>query len=565
LLASVAASCTGAIGDTVNREAAADGTSRGASTPTSSPPGSAGGPAGSGTPGGGIGSGVPGVTLGDGPALMPLARLGRTEYESTIRDLLGASVSARVTLPQEPVGPSSYTFASEIGGVERDLFEQGAQNAAAAATIPACSGGNERACAGDFVQTFGKRAFRRPLLDTESAQLLALYDGVQAAPIGYAHADALRTVVSAILQTPQFLYHWELGPQKPNLQGGLVALGPWEIASRLSYLIWGTMPDATLFQAAESHGLDGAAGIETQARRLLADRRGAHFAVDVFSQWVGMSKLAGLLKDRNVIASFSDSLKAAIQGETEQFIAKVVLESGTLEALLTSRESFVNGPLSAIYGMKGITGDAFRAQTLPGERSGLFTRSAFLAIKALPQESSPVHRGKVVSTRLLCNPILPPPPTLNVTPPPAQPGQTTRQRYDVHGKTPGCAACHAMMDPYGFAFESFDAAGQLRTTDAGQPVDASGSVTVDGKPLAFSSAAELMTGLAASSQVQGCVASQFMAFALSRSLVARDRAPLDVIVQAFRSSGADMRAMVVAFVTSDAFRFRAPAANEVTQ
>lgn len=570
--------CSGTIG---GGPGTGDGEQAAGGDPSGGTPGASGGASntkgggssgGGATAGAGSGPGDKGGLLGGLPVgsstLRPMRRLSKTEYENTVRDLLGPTVSVGVSLPLEPPGEASYRLPSEITPVELDLFEQGANNAARAGSgaIPACAGtADPRMCASDFVKSFGQRAFRRPVLDAEVTQLLALYDKLKAAPVSLSHADAMKTLLAAILQSPQFLFHWELGPQKPTTQNGRIALNGWEMASRLSYLIWGTMPDQALFQAAQNGDLATPEGIDAQTRRLLKDKtRAAYFAQNLFGQWIALEKLDGLIKDKSVTSDFA-SLVDPLRNETTQFITKAVLEDGTWSALLTSRDSFVNGPLSTLYGVKGVTGDGFKAQTLPAERAGLFTRAAFLAIKALPSEGSPIHRGKVISTRLLCNRIEPPPPSLMVMVPAGEPGKTERERYAVHGQTPGCAACHSMMDPFGFAFGNFDAVGRYRTTDQGKPIDASGTIEdLDGKRATFKDAGEMMALLAQSARVQSCATAQLMLLALGRTLSETDRAPLAQITKAFQSSG-DLRDLVVALAKSDSFRFRTPAEGEVTQ
>ena len=192
------------------------------------------------------------------------------------------------------------------------------------------------------------------------------------------------------------------------------------------------------------------------------------------------------------------------------------------------------------------------------------SRLAFLAIKSLPQESSPVHRGKVVSTRLLCNTILPPPPELMANPPPIGDNVQTREAYESHTTNPACAACHKVLDPFGFAFESFDPIGRYRDKEAGRPVNTAGSVFIDNKNVGYKGVADFMATLSKSAQVQACVANQALRFSLGREVGASDQASIVAVNKAF-SVGGDLRELAVAIARSETFRNRLPAPQEVTE
>jgi hypothetical protein len=302
-----------------------------------------------------------------------------------------------------------------------------------------------------------------------------------------------------------------------------------------------------------------------EARRLLQDRgRASTMALSLFGQWLGLAKLAALSKDASVISSFGEDLKRAMREETERFLTRAVLEDGRWTSVLQGRDSFLNEPLARLYGLPGITGAAFVARALPPERAGLFTLSAFLALKALPQESSPVHRGKVVAERLLCIHLAPPPPDLVVDPPPVAPGVQTREAYAKLTSPPACAGCHAVLNPLGFAFEGFDAVGRHRTTEAGRPVDTTGSIVLDGNRVAFGGALDLLAAIGTSVEARSCLVDQWMMFALGRPLEPGDEPSRAAVRAAFERRGHELHELVVALVTSDSFRLRVPAEEEVT-
>jgi len=389
------------------------------------------------------------------------------------------------------------------------------------------TGSDERACAQSFIRDFGKRASRRPLLSAEADKLVSLYDALRAAPITYTYAEATQTLLSAMLQSPQFLYHWELGPSAPLIEGGSLRLNGYEIASRLAYFLWATMPDDELFAAAESGGLDTADGVASQ-----------HGA----------------------------TLRGAMRSEFEAFVNATLGTRGSYVDLLTSANGFVSAPIAQLYGLSGTFGNQPIATPLPNGRVGLFSQSAFLAIEALPQEGSPVRRGKLVAERLLCRTIPPPPPGLNPEPPVVPDGVQTREAYAAHSEDAACAPCHVSMDPLGFAFEHFDAVGRYRDSEAGRPVDATGTIHgLDGAEVSFNGAGEMMKAIAASDEGQACLVTQLVGYALGRALGEFDMTTMNDGLLGFKSASLDVRKLVPFVASNKSFRYRIPAAGETIQ
>jgi hypothetical protein len=546
--------CTGTIGDTSAGQSEGKGTSS--------------------EPGGTVGPPVvapPGTAIEEGAGLMPLRRLSQAEYRNTIESLFGAGIMTTVRFPDEPLGPSTYGTPTQVTEVERDRFEQAGDEIAARviaslSTIAPCDAGkNERSCADAFVSVFGARIFRRPVLAAEKDALLALYDGLKAAPISDSHTDAMQTLVSAMLQSPQFLYHWELGSQAPIVEGGALRLGGYEVASRLAYFIWQTMPDDTLFTAAASGALDSADGVVAQAERLLSDSRASRMVLGMVGQWIGIGGLPALAKDSSVV-TVTDPLRQAMNAEFEAFTKYALLDRGSYTELLTAPYSFVSAPLAPIYGSAAGSSATPIKTNLSEGRMGLFSQSAFLAIKALPQESSPVRRGKLVADRLLCREIPPPPPGFAPVPPPLQPGQQTREAYAEHSTNSICKACHSQMDPLGFAFEHFDAVGRYRATEVGRPIDASGTVAgLDGKDVSFKDATELLPAIANSKEGQACMVSQVTRYALGRALGDFDGAALEQGLTDFQAGSLDIRKLIPTLAKSKSFRYRIPGAGEIIQ
>jgi hypothetical protein len=506
---------------------------------------------------------------------MPLRRLTAREYLNTVRDLLGDGTSlAPDDVPGEPDDLTNNAFPfrqpTSIGTVDaatlRDAAETLVKNAASRIpTLLPCTPANagaEASCASQFITTFGLKAYRRPLTSAEVTSLTGLYQAARTT-LALDFNGAIGVLVEAMLQSPGFLYHWELDPGPAVRDGAVVQLGSYQLASRLSYFLWGSMPDPALFTAAAAGQLSTPAGVETQARRMLADRKAESMVADFVEDLLDVNTIAIRPKDPAYYGMWNPALAGAMQAEVRAFATSHILGTGLLRDLLTSPRSSVNQPLAAVYGLTGITGTALQPATLNAtQRGGLLSLAGFLASHGVSDGSSPVLRGHAVYTRLMCQSI--PDPPNNVPPPkPPMPGLTTRQRFEEHDMNPCTGACHSIMDPIGFGFEHYDGIGQYRTTDQNLPVDSTGSIYLDGKMQPFSDAIQLGRILADSPQVQSCMATQVMRYALNRWDTAGDRHSIQVARDAFQTGGADLRTLMTNVATSRTFRYRAPNAGEV--
>jgi hypothetical protein len=342
-----------------------------------------------------------------------------------------------------------------------------------------------------------------------------------------------------------------------------VRLNPYEVASRLSYFLWASMPDDKLFETARTNALATEKQIAAEARRMVADPRAARAIEGLFEQVLETEKLPRIVKDKRVYPAWSAELATAYEQELAAFVRHAVLTDGGFGGLLTSKKSFVNEAVAKVYGATGVTGAALREVTLADARPGVLTRGAFLASQANTFESHPVLRGKVLLTRFLCTEVPPPPPGVDNQIAQPKPNQQTRERYAAHSQNPDCAGCHRSLDPLGFAFEQFDGVGGLRSMDAGRPVDASGKVEIDGKEIAFKDAAELLPHIAASNQARGCAALQWLRFGLGRQEVAADEHSLTTAMREFARSDWNLKELMIALATTKTFLYRAPAAGEM--
>ncbi|HET6282441.1 MAG TPA: DUF1592 domain-containing protein [Polyangia bacterium] len=532
-------------------------------------PGNGGNGVGGSSGGGGVG-GI-GTTPGDPNAAgpMPLRRLTRSEYNNTVRDLLGDTSNPANAFPLDRDPEFLYPRAGLASLQDVDTIKDAAKAMgkvaeAKATTLAPCPGGMaEDACARAFVTSFGLRTYRRPVATDESDRLMALYT-VGRTTLALNYAGAVGLLVEGMLQSPAFLYHWELGNNLPILEGSVIKLGPYENASRLSYFIFSSMPDQALFDAAAANKLGTQAELEAQAKRMLADPKAIETVAAFAEQWLNLDQVADRPKDPAVYPEFVDGLKTAMSAETRAFVTTVMKGDQRLSSLLTANSAAINQPLAAVYGVSGISGAAATTTTLnPAERSGLLTRASFLTVTGATDGSNPVKRGRRIYERLLCN-VLPPPP--NVVPTVASAsssaGKTTRQRFEDHDMNPCSFACHSVMDKLGYAFENYDGIGRYRTMDNGGTVDARGSVELDGKTVSFNNAIELSKSLAASRNVASCFTTQWFRFAVKRADTDADIASLNAILGNF-SRASSIADLMVGVAASRSFRYRSPGLQEV--
>ena len=360
----------------------------------------------------------------------------------------------------------------------------------------------------------------------------------------------MRVVITAMLQSPKFLYHVEAGGETP---GSSYSVDSYALASRLSYFLWDTMPDATLFRAAADGVLGDQNERERQVDRMLAAPRAREAFGRLHRQWLRVDQLDLLTKDGASFPSFTPTLALAMKNEVSDFANHVIFEGDRrLETLFTASYTVTSDPeLLAFYGSTTTAADGTHPLD-PSQRAGLLTRAAPMAALASSLEASPIKRGVFVRKNVLCQ-ALPPPPQA-VTPPAVDRNASTRQRFAQHAANPACAGCHQLIDPVGFGFEHYDAIGAYQTTQAGLPIDATGELTSSDVDGTFDGAVELSTKLARSQEVSDCVASQWFRFALDRTPTDQDECSVQQLRAALSASGGDLRELIRAIVASDAFR-----------
>ncbi len=502
----------------------------------------------------GTGAG-PGTELGEageaGPCqiaptpTVTLRRLTGREYDNTVADLLGdRSNPARAFAPEG----GSTGFDTAIDGVliNEGVAEQYANAAktlaaTAVANLPALLACNtaalgETTCARQFIARFGRRAFRRGLTIDEQARYQGYY-ALQRQTATFARAIELTT--RALLNAPQFLYRVELGASA-------------EVATRLSYFLWGTTPSDELLTLAESGGLATEEQVRVQAERMFAHDNGARVIKNFVGQWLALDRLDGLVRGQ----SYTPAVATALRQETETYFDRLVRErDADWRQLMTSEISFVNPEVAALYGLAGITGPEFReVARLPTRHRGFLTMPAILTLQAFPNEASPIHRGVFLREHILCEPHTPPPPNIDVQIPPADATRTGRQQLEAKTQQVSpCSACHDRINPPGFAFDHFDQLGRWRDTDGQKrPLDTTGMLMgtdVDGP---FEDQVALIDRLASSENAAACFVTQWFRYGFARREADNDCA-LRGLTEAFAAADGNVAALIARLVTSAEF------------
>jgi hypothetical protein len=534
------------------------------------------GPGGSG-PGGSGGSGAGGSPGAGAPGQAAFRRLSRFEYNNTVRDLLGDTTAPASNFPPDAdAGKSGFKIGGTVAHADAShLLEASEKLAASAVTrleallpgscmgVPAATPAQD-ACAKAFITTFGKRAFRRPLTTDEANGLNAFYAAQRMS--GTDFPGSIRMVIAAFLMSPQFLYRWEFNPKTAIREGGLVRYNSWEMASRLSYLVWGSMPDDHAFGLAEKNQLTTPEQIEAEVKRLFENKARAKQVVgDFFTQFLGIVELKAATKDPKAYPTYTPALADSMLAETIAYAGNAVIDGdGKLATVFTSSDSFIDGNLGKLYGMTGVTGNGLTPTKLDAsQRAGILTLASYLTEHASSDESNPVRRGKVVADRVICTEP-PPPPDVVPQIKPMDPNKSVRERYEEHDKDPCAAACHMLFDPIGFAFENYNGIGAWQERDGGKPVNAKGVIEIDKQMKAFNNGIELQQIFAKSPQVADCMSRQFLRYALRRRESAGDEPSIAAILGAFNKTGS-LRDLVIALAKSKAFTHRTPAEGEVLQ
>ncbi len=344
-----------------------------------------------------------------------------------------------------------------------------------------------------------------------------------------------------------------------------MALDGYQLASRLSYFLTGSMPDGALFAAADGGTLQSAQEIESQARRLLETPRARSMVRDFNEQWLQLDSLSGLARNAPDASTNVKGIGDDYRESLQQFLDHAFWDQGDLKSLFLSPVTYVNGRLAGVLGVPAPDSGYAPVNAAPGQ-VGLLTQPALMAMLAHSDQSGPVQRGVWVRERLLCLDVPPPPPNLNPVAPDPDPTLTTRARFAVHTSSPACSGCHLLIDGVGFGFENYDQLGRYRTVENGLDVDASGDVLGSGEAAVdgpFTGAAELSQRLAASDRVQRCLATNWYRYAMGRVETDADGCSLEDVQKKFAATGGQFKELLVALTLTDAFRYRPAVAEDM--
>jgi hypothetical protein len=493
-------------------------------------------------------------TLAFVPAHASLRLLTTRQYQNSVRDLLGSGFAAPA------LGGFSGSLAASQSGLSPQLveaYETGALTIAEQAFTdnarrqqlvgcdPSTSG-----CIDTYIRAFGHRVFRRPLSDEEVTRYQAV-----ATSSGDAYQDAWKgaqMVLAAMLQSPNFIYRVELGV--PTIGPTDLSFTDAELASRISYALWNSTPDEELLGAVSNGTLADPAAVRLQVRRLLSHANASQGIEQFLIDWLNIDELSNLQKNATIFPQFTPELSSAMREELVRSLSGQLLQPGVSALdLFEARDSYVNEPLAALYGITGITGSAFQKVRLPDEqhRGGVLGKSGLMAIQATSVGTSPVGRGHLLRLMMMCQTIAPPKGLVPSLPAfdPSKP-TTNRQRLESHRSAPVCAGCHAQFDPIGLGLERFDAIGAFRTKEAGLDIDMSG--TLEGE--AFTDELGLNRAVRGNVRTPGCFVRQTYRYVTGHIESANEEIAIYDFKQRFSSNGYQFGPLLEDIVSHPSFR-----------
>ena len=499
------------------------------------------------------------------PGRVTLRRLNKAEYDNTIRDLVGLDLQLAADFPSDDVG-HGFDNIGDVLSVSPILLEK---YLAAAERVAEEVWGNEEARRRVFVhepssdderievalrnvREFAERAYRRPLRDDEQQRLFELMRF--AWEQDSSEDEIFRTVIAAILSNPNFLFRVEQDPE-PDDADGVRELDGFELASRMSYFLWSSMPDQQLLELARAGQLTQPDVLRAETRRMLADPKSQALVDNFAGQWLQLRDVSRLTPDPGKFPEFDDELRTAMRRETELFFAAVVRENRSVLEFLNADFSFLNARLAQHYGVDGVTGAEFQRVPLGTRRRGVLTHASILMLTSNPTRTSPVKRGKWILENMLAEPPPPPPPNVPELEENAETLGSLREQMEQHRANPSCAVCHIKMDALGFGLENFDAVGQWRDRDGQFQVDASGQLPGGHT---FNGAAELMQILVTENRDEfcRCLAQKLLTYALGRGLESYDRCTVNDLVDALAADDYRFESLITAIVTSKPFTQR---------
>jgi hypothetical protein len=497
-----------------------------------------------------------------------LRRLTRGQFRNAVRDVFGVEIDASqldsdsYTAGFAVIGAAAVVtsergverYHEAIEGAVNTVFSDQARRGEFIGCTPG-NGAND-ACVRSFIQSKGRLAWRRPL-DAAEVDRVATVAATAATELGNA-IEGVRWATIQLFTSPNFLYRPELGAASA---GGTLKFTGYEMATRLAFLSWNSVPDAALLDEAERGTLTTAAGVRDAVGRLLDAAAGRESVGAFAEEYMRLDRIATQAKDPAMFPEYGPGLQAAMARDMRgTWEVNAFDDRASVFDLFSTTKVVVNAELAQLYGLDatGLDTNTFRVLSLPtdGPRSGILSKAGFLSQFANQKEGSPTLRGKFMSEALLCAPIEPPPGNVDVVldDPPADQPMTKRQRLEIHRTEDACAGCHSMMDPLGLPLETFDAIGRYRTTDHGLPIDPSGEF--DGVPVA--DARDLGSVVGASPTVAQCLTRKYYSYAVGHVERPEDGSVLNELGASFQESGFRLRELVVDIAAHEAFSSVAP-------
>ena len=521
------------------------------------------------------------------PGWYTIHRLNRSEYRNTMRDLLGIDPTKHDLSEHLPSDDTGYGFDNiadvlSMSPLQLENFLQSAEKAIELSLadpgqsnvykeiffiqptaddegnrLPGVDGRKritESQAARQVIERFASRAFRRPADTGEVGALLRLYRDAREA--GDDYESAVKLALTATLVSPNFLYR-PIGNPKPHDPEYVYELDDYELASRLSYFLWSSMPDDRLLDLARARKLQDPEVLKRQIQRMLMDPRSDAMVENFAGQWLLLRKLDGLEMDPKKFPTFNRELRESMRGEAEMFFADVLRRNRSVLSFLNSDRTYLNEALAEHYGIRGISGDDFRLVELPATsvRGGVLTMAATLTVTSHATRTSPVKRGDYVLAQLMGSAPPPPPPDV----PPLEQAteavgedKTLREQLAAHVADPNCAVCHKRLDPIGLAMENFDAIGAWRDQEQGKPIDASGELPGG---VRFNGPIELKAAMMQRQDdfVEN-LTKKMLTYAVGRGTEPFDRPTIKNIMQKVEQDRFRMQSLIEAIVLSDAFR-----------
>lgn len=509
------------------------------------------------------------------PGRVTIRRLNRVEYRNTIRDLMGVDYPATEELPSDDVGYGFDNIADvlSLAPVHLEKYLAAAEKIVSEVFLDVKrrerflswrgDARNPREAARRILTEFARRAYRRPVSPQEVERLLQLVD--KARQDGDGPEEALQVAFKAVLVSPHFLFRIERDPapdeKRPlplpaeRFVPGVYPISEYELATRLAYFLWSSMPDEELFQLADKGQLRQ--NLDAQVKRMLQSPNSRALVENFAGQWLQLRNLSSIMIDPKLFPRYDAFMRESMQRETEMYFEYILREDRSILEFLDSDYTFLNERLARHYGIEGVQGLEMRLVKLPDRRrGGILTHASILTVTSNPTRTSPVKRGKFILENILGTPPPPPPPDVPELDNDKNAVLTgsLRQRMEKHRENPGCAVCHVKMDALGFGLENFDAIGAWRTKDGSFEIDPSGTLP-DGTT--FRNPAELRQALLQQAdQFRRCLAEKLLTYALGRGLEPTDNVFLREIVAQTKQGGDRFSALILAIVHSDPFQLR---------